>query len=35
VLVQRVEWIDGSPGDVTGSIVILEQGWRDSLDEVP
>lgn len=35
VLVQRVEWIDGSPGGVTGSIVILEQGWRDSLDELP
>ncbi|MBA3365250.1 MAG: hypothetical protein H0U03_05620 [Actinobacteria bacterium] len=35
VLVKRVDWIDGKPGDVTGSITILEQGWVDSIDQRP
>jgi hypothetical protein len=33
VLTRRVDWIDGKPGDVVGSIVILEQGWVDSLEQ--
>jgi hypothetical protein len=35
VLTKRVEWIDGNPGDVTGSITILEQGWVETLDQRP
>lgn len=35
VLIKRVAWIDGKPGDVTGSITILEQGWVDSIDQRP
>ena len=35
VLVKRVDWIDGKPGDVIGSITILEQGWVDSIDQRP
>jgi hypothetical protein len=35
VLVKPVSWIDGKPGDVTNAILILEQGWVDSLDEHP
>lgn len=35
VLTKRVDWIDGDPGEVTGSITILEQGWVDSLERRP
>jgi hypothetical protein len=35
VLTKRVAWIDGDPGDVTGSITILEQGWVETLDQRP
>jgi hypothetical protein len=35
VLTRRVDWIDGTPGEVTGAITILEQGWVDSLERRP
>jgi hypothetical protein len=35
VLTKRVAWIDGDPGDTTGSITILEQGWVETLDQRP
>lgn len=35
VLTKRVEWIDGEPGDVTGSITILAQSWVNSVHDQP
>lgn len=35
VLMRPVAWLDGKPGDITGSITILEQGWVDSLEQRP
>jgi hypothetical protein len=35
VLTKRVEWVDSEPGTVIQSIVYLNEGWIDSLDERP
>jgi hypothetical protein len=35
VLTKRVNWIDGDPGEVTGAITILQQGWVDSVEQRP
>ena len=35
VLMQAVAWLDGKPGDITGSITILDQGWVNSVDRQP
>lgn len=35
VLTKTVDWIDGDPGEVTGSITILEQDWVNSLERRP
>jgi hypothetical protein len=35
VLTKRVEWVDSEPGTVIESIVYLNEGWVDSLDERP
>jgi hypothetical protein len=35
VLTKRVDWVDSEPGTVIQSIVYLDEGWSDSLDERP
>jgi hypothetical protein len=35
VLTNRVDWVDSEPGTVIESIVYLNEGWVDSLDERP
>jgi hypothetical protein len=35
VLTKRVDWVDGEPGAVIESIVYLDEGWVDSLEERP
>jgi hypothetical protein len=35
VLTKRVDWVDSGPGTVIESIVYLDEGWTDSLDERP
>ena len=35
VLTKRVDWVDAEPGTVIQSIVYLNEGWVDSLEERP
>jgi hypothetical protein len=35
VLTKRVDWVDSEPGTVIQSIVYLNEGWVDSLEERP